>query len=603
MTMQATGLPTLVPFIPDNAPFNDDQRAWLNGFLAGIFSSAQPAIATEAPLSLKIAVLYASQSGTAEGLARKVVKELKSKGHIASLISLEGYTPATLAEERYAILIASTYGDGDAPDAVKPFYEKLCIEHFPRYQDLSYAVLALGDSHYEHFCKFGIDLDNKLDSLGAVRLHDRVDCDIDLDDAFVSWKQGLYSRLESIVSTRPVKNAPSVAIKTAPPVAKPAATDNNASAYTRENPFLAPLVDKHPLTREVSSKLTMHMAFSIADSNLKYEAGDACGVVPQNDHRLVEDIITTLNFSPQAPVQLPKSGATTLVDALINHLQITRLTRKMIEAYATIGNCKPLFGLLIPEQQTHLEKYTYDRGLIDLLHDYPDVLHDPADLVAMLPKLAPRLYSISSSPYAHANEIHTTVAVVRYRSHNRERGGVCSTLLADRTATGERRAIYIQPNKKFRLPQQSDAPIIMIGPGTGIAPFRAFLHQRRALSATGKNWLFFGERSAATDFLYRDELESMLNDKHLTHLDLAFSRDQEHKVYVQDKMLEQAPRFWSWLQDGASIYVCGDAARMAKDVDATLHSIVAKHGNFDAEAATEYVQTLKDDHRYHRDVY
>jgi sulfite reductase (NADPH) flavoprotein alpha-component len=603
MTMQATGLPTLVPFIPDNAPFNDDQRAWLNGFLAGIFSSAQPAIVTEAPLSLKIAVLYASQSGTAEGLARKVAKDLKSKGHIASLISLEGYTPATLAEERYAILIASTYGDGDAPDAVKPFYEKLCIEHFPRYQDLSYAVLALGDSHYEHFCKFGIDLDNKLDSLGAVRLHDRVDCDIDLDDAFVSWKQGLYSRLESIVSTRPVKNAPSAAIKTVPSVTKPATTDNSASAYTRENPFLAPLVDKHPLTREVSSKLTMHMAFSIADSNLKYEAGDACGVVPQNDHRLVEDIITTLNFSPQAPVQLPKSGATTLVDALINHLQITRLTRKMIEAYATIGNCKPLFGLLIPEQQTHLEKYTYDRGLIDLLHDYPDVLHDPADLVAMLPKLAPRLYSISSSPYAHANEIHTTVAVVRYRSHNRERGGVCSTLLADRTATGERRAIYIQPNKKFRLPQQSDAPIIMIGPGTGIAPFRAFLHQRRALSATGKNWLFFGERSAATDFLYRDELESMLNDKHLTHLDLAFSRDQEHKVYVQDKMLEQAPRFWSWLQDGASIYVCGDAARMAKDVDATLHSIVAKHGNFDAEAATEYVQTLKDDHRYHRDVY
>jgi sulfite reductase (NADPH) flavoprotein alpha-component len=603
MTMQTTSLPTLVPYIPDNAPFNDDQRAWLNGFLAGIFSSAQPAVATDTPVSLKIAVLYASQSGTAEGLARKVAKDLKSKGHIASLISLEGYTPAALAEERYAILIASTYGDGDAPDAVKPFYEKLCVEHFPRYQDLSYAVLALGDSHYEHFCKFGIDLDNKLASLGAVRLQDRVDCDVDLDDAFAGWKQGLYSRLESIISTRPAKNAPSASIKTAPPVAKPAATDNSASAYTRENPFFAPLLDKRPLTREISSKLTMHMAFSIADSNLRYEAGDACGVVPQNDQRLVEDILTMLNFSPQAPVQLPRSGTTSLIDALTNHLQITRLTRKMIEAYATIGNCKPLFGLLVPEQQAHLEKYTYDRGLIDLLHDYPGVLHDPADLVAMLPKLAPRLYSISSSPYAHAGEIHTTVAVVRYRSHNRERGGVCSTLLADRTSTGDRRAIYIQPNKKFRLPQQSDAPIIMIGPGTGVAPFRAFLHQRRALSATGKNWLFFGERSAATDFLYREELESMLKDKHLTHLDLAFSRDQEHKVYVQDKMLEQAPRFWSWLQDGASIYVCGDAARMAKDVDATLHTIVAMQGGLDAEAATEYVQTLKDDHRYHRDVY
>jgi sulfite reductase (NADPH) flavoprotein alpha-component len=223
--------------------------------------------------------------------------------------------------------------------------------------------------------------------------------------------------------------------------------------------------------------------------------------------------------------------------------------------------------------------------------------------VAMLPRLAPRLYSISSSPSAHAGQIHTTVAVVRYRSHNRERGGVCSTLLADRTPTGNRLPIYIQPNKKFRLPKQSDAPVIMIGPGTGIAPFRAFLHERRALGSTGRNWLFFGERSAATDFLYRDELEAMQKDKHLTRLDLAFSRDQDHKVYVQDRMLEQAPLFWSWLQDGASIYVCGDASRMAKDVDATLHTIVEQQGHMDPEAAKDFVQTIKDQHRYHRDVY
>jgi sulfite reductase (NADPH) flavoprotein alpha-component len=221
----------------------------------------------------------------------------------------------------------------------------------------------------------------------------------------------------------------------------------------------------------------------------------------------------------------------------------------------------------------------------------------------MLPKLAPRLYSISSSPLAHTGEIHTTVAVVRYRSHNRERGGVCSTLLADRTPAGERLPIYVQPNKKFRLPAQSDAPIIMIGPGTGIAPFRSFLHERRALAATGRNWLFFGERSANTDFLYRDELQSMRSDGHLTRLDLAFSRDQEHKIYVQDKMLEQAPTFWSWLQDGASIYVCGDASRMAKDVDNTIHTIALQQGSMNKEDAAEYVNTLKDQHRYHRDVY
>jgi sulfite reductase (NADPH) flavoprotein alpha-component len=590
-----------VPFIPDNAPFTPDQRGWLNGFLAGLFSVAAvtPAPATVVP-SLKIAVLYASQSGTAENLARKVAKELKLKGHVASLTSLEGYTPAALASERYAVIIASTYGDGEAPDAVKPFYEQLCLEHFPRYGDLQYSVLALGDSHYEHFCKFGIDLDQKLAALGAVRICDRVDCDVDLDDAFAQWQSGLIHRIADIVAVRPPGNSSSVVVST--PASAPAVS-TSAPVHTRTNPFLAPIVDKHPLTHQVSSKQTLHMAFSINDSPVTYEAGDACGIIPQNDPHLVEEILQTLNFSPQVTVQLPHAGATTLLDALRNHLQVTRLTRKMIEAYAIIGQCHTLFGLLVPEQQAHLEKYTCDRGLIDLLHDYPGVLHEPADLVAMLPKLAPRLYSISSSPLAHAGEIHTTVAVVRYRSHNRERGGVCSTLLADRTPTGERLPIYIQPNKKFRLPTQSDAPIIMIGPGTGIAPFRSFLHERRALAAKGRNWLFFGDRSANTDFLYRDELQAMQADGHLTRLDLAFSRDQDHKVYVQDKMLEQAPLFWSWLQDGASIYVCGDASRMAKDVDHTIHAIAQQQGNMNKEAAAEYVTTLKDQHRYHRDVY
>jgi len=604
MTTQIANPPGTVPYIPDNAPFNEEQRAWLNGFLAGIFSVTQAAPA-DPPPSLKIAVLYASQSGTAEGLARKVAKELKSKGHVASLSSLEGYTPAALAEERYAIFIASTYGEGDPPDAAQPFFQKLCVEHLPRYLDLSYSVLALGDSHYEHFCKFGMDLDNKLAALGAVRIYDRVDCDVELDEPFAHWKQGLFAQLESIVAARPARSAPSSSVTGSDPKSAAAAspTGHGCATYSRENPFYAPLVDKRPLTREVSSKQTMHLAFSIADSDLKYEAGDACGVIPQNDHQLVGEIIASLKFSPEAPVQLPKCGKASLSDALTNHLQITRLTRKMIEAYATIGDCQALFDLLVPEQQVQLDKYTWDRGLIDLIHDYPDVLHNPADLVAMLPKLSPRLYSISSSPFAHAGEIHTTVAVVRYRSHDRDRGGVCSTLLADRTITGERRPIYIQPNKRFRLPAAPDTPIVMIGPGTGIAPFRAFLHERRALAATGKNWLFFGERSASTDFLYREELESMLADGHLTRMDTAFSRDQERKIYVQDRMVEQGARLWSWIDGGASIYVCGDASRMAKDVDAALHRIAETQGGMGHNGAQDYMQTMKDEHRYHRDVY
>jgi sulfite reductase (NADPH) flavoprotein alpha-component len=587
-----------VPFIPDNAPFTPEQRSWLNGFLAGLYSQAPAATASPAdpPPSLKIAVLYASQSGTAEGLARKISKELKARGHIPTLSSLESYTPAALMAESYAVLIASTYGEGEAPECARPFYEQLCLQHFPCAQNLNYAVLALGDSSYEHFCKFGADLDNKLASLAGNRICNRIDCDIDLDAVFTQWKSTLLSRLDDIVATRPARS-PLTSIATTLTQTSP------KSAYNRETPYLAPLVDKRPLTCDVSTKLTLHVAFNIADSTISYEAGDACGVVPQNDSRLVEEILHTLNFSGNIPVQLPKSGSTTLYDALLNHFQITRLTRKIVEAYATIGNCQPLFNLLAPEQQSHLDKYAYDRGLIDLLHDFPGILREPADLVAMLPRLSPRVYSISSSPSAHAGEIHTTIAVVRYRSHNRERGGVCSTLLADRTDTGATLPIYIQPNKRFRLPSDSAAPIIMIGPGTGIAPFRSFLHERRALGHTGRNWLFFGERSAATDFLYRDELHAMHTDGHLTRLDLAFSRDQDHKIYVQDRMLEQASTFWQWLQDGASIYVCGDASRMAKDVDATLHTIAEQQGRLSTEAATDYIRQLKDEHRYHRDVY
>jgi sulfite reductase (NADPH) flavoprotein alpha-component len=589
-----------VPLIPDNAPFTPEQRNWLNGFLAGIYSTA-PArtAAADPPPSLKIAVLYASQSGTAEGLARKVAKDLKAKGHVASLHSLEGYTPSALIAERYAIIIASTYGEGEAPDGARPFYEQLCLERFPCCENLSYAVLALGDSNYEHFCKFGVDLDSKLAALAGTRICDRVNCDIDLDEAFAQWKTALYSSIDEIVATRPARTTPSSSITLVSSGPSAAAT----SAHTRDNPYLAPLIDKRALTCDVSSKLTLHLAFNISGSNVTYEAGDACGVIPQNDPRLVEEILNALNFCGSVSVQLPKAGATTLHDALLKHLQITRLTRKMIEAYATIGQCQTLFNLLVPEQQAHLEKYSYDRGLIDLLHDYPGVLRDPADLVAMLPPLTPRLYSISSSPSAHSGEIHTTVAVVRYRSHNRERGGVCSTLLADRTGTGESLPVYIQANKRFRLPSNPGAPIVMIGPGTGIAPFRSFLHERRALNHTGRNWLFFGERSAATDFLYREELESMHKDGHLYRLDLAFSRDQDQKIYVQDRMLEQSSELFRWLEEGASLYVCGDASRMAKDVDATLHTIVQKHRNCAREAAADYVQQLKDEHRYHRDVY
>lgn len=597
-----------VPFIPDNAPFTPEQRAWLNGLLAGLFStSALPSAAPARP-SLRVAVLYASQSGTSEGLARKLAKELKAQGHVAPVSTLVGYTPAALAAEGYALILASTYGDGDAPDGVQPFYEQLCLEHFPRLENLSYAVFALGDRHYEHYCKFGKDLDAKLAALGANPLCSRVDCDVDVDEPFELWKSTLIPRLNEVAvgykngaSSPPSGGSETkrIGVEESSSVVKtmPAAT------FSRDNPLLAPLVDKRDLTHDGSSKSTLHLAFSIEGTGLLYAVGDACGVIPQNDLNLVAEILRTLRFNGNEMVPSGKTGTTTLHDALTHHHQITRLNRKTVKEYATRGKCSRLLDLLRPEQQEQLDRYVYDRGLIDLLIECPGAIEDPVELVAMLPKLTPRLYSISSSPLAHAGQIHTTVAVVRYRAHNRERGGVCSTLFADRATVSDRLPIYIQPNKKFKLPQDPDAPIIMIGPGTGIAPFRGFLHERRALGAKGLNWLFFGERSAATDYLYREELEAMRADGHLTHLDTAFSRDQDDKVYVQDKMLEQAPLFWSWLQDGASVYVCGDASRMAKDVHATLHRIVEKQGGMSAQAAEEYVHSMKDQHRYHRDVY
>jgi sulfite reductase (NADPH) flavoprotein alpha-component len=585
-----------VPYIPDNAPFTPEQRAWLNGMLAGMFSSMPTLATSEAKVSHRIAVLYASQSGTAEGLARKLAKELKAQGHVPAVSTLVGYTPAALAAEKYALLIASTYGEGEAPDGVRPFYEELCLEHFPRYDKLSYAVFALGDRHYEQFCKFGIDLDTKLAALGANRICNRVECDVDVDEPFTQWKASLMPRLQEIGNGhKPIE-----------PALRPASTDQEpppAMVFTRENPVFAPVVDKKRLTHKESSKATLHLAFSIEGTGMTYEAGDACGVIPKNDLNLVAEILQSARFNGNEQVTCGKPETTTLHDALTHHRQITHLNRKILSDYAKLGQCRQLLDLLAPEHQAKLDNYTYDRGLIDLLLEFPGVIDDPADLVAMLPKLTPRLYSISSSPAAHAGEIHTTVAVVRFRAHNRDRGGVCSTLFADRASLSDRLPIYIQPNKKFRLPKDSSAPVIMIGPGTGIAPFRGFLHERRAIGASGRNWLFFGERSASTDFLYREELEAMRVDSHLTRLDTAFSRDQDLKIYVQDRMLEQAPTFWSWLQEGASVYVCGDASRMAKDVHSALKTIVAEQGRMNNDAAEEYVDSLKEQHRYHRDVY
>jgi sulfite reductase (NADPH) flavoprotein alpha-component len=581
-----------VPFIPDDAPFSPEQRSWLNGFLAGVYSTVEAPLAKSLAPSCKIAILFATQSGTSERLAKKLAKELKQQGHAPELASLDTYTTASLAEQSHALVLASTYGEGDPPDGAQAFAESLHLLSSPRLDNLRYSVFALGDTCYEHFCKFGADLDARFYALGGTRLCDRVDSGVDVDLPFEQWKSAVVASLSA---------TPSHSVSAS--LGQPSTAASKPHTHTRDNPYLAEVIDKRPLTHEVSSKLTVHVGISLAGSEVHYEAGDACGVIAQNDPAVVEEILTRTNFSPEEIITLPKLGATTLLEALTHHLQPSRLTRKTVQAYAALGDCRRLEHLLSAEAHKELDAYMYDRGLIDLIEECPGLLTSSAQLIDILPKLSTRLYSISSSPAFHSGELHTTVAVVRYHAHNRDRGGVCSTMLSERTPLGARVPIYIQPNKKFRLPTDPAAPIIMIGPGTGIAPFRSFLHERRALGATGRNWLFFGDRSARTDFLYRDELEAMCHDGHLSRLDTAFSRDQENKVYVQDRMVEYGAEFWKWLNDGASLYVCGDASRMAKDVDAALHRLIEEHGQKDSEAAQEFVQELQEQNRYHRDVY
>lgn len=587
--------PQIAPSIPDNAPFSPEQRAWLNGMLAELFSRPVPA-APAAVESLKIAVYVATQSGTAERLAKKIAKQLKAGGHVPEVISLERATPAAVAEQEFALFVASTYGEGEPPESARIFRDALFADGAPTMRKLRYAVFCLGDRTYEHFCRFGVELDERLKALGAHRIAPRAESDVDVDDPFAAWSKEITPHLRrgDNVLVMPAKDmeSPSAATKS-----------ETQPASTRDNPFLAEVLELRTLTAEGSSKQTVHLSLALEGSDLHYEAGDACGVIAQNDPALVAEVLSLLAFPAGMQVEIAKRGTVPLDEALAHHLQITRLTRKIVQAFAERAQCRKLAALLLPEASVQLEEFLHGRGLVDLLLEYPGAIGTPEDLASLLPRLSPRLYSISSSPAAHGREVHCTVGVVRYRAHGRDRGGVASTMLADRLGTGSRLPIYVQPNKKFRLPADDAQPMVMIGPGTGIAPFRAFLHERRTLGQAGKNWLFFGDRSAATDFLYRDELCAMHVDGHLTRFDTAFSRDQPQKIYVQDRMLEHGNELWRWLEDGAQVYVCGDASRMAKDVDRALHAVVERHGGMHADAAREYVAQLQEEHRYHRDVY
>lgn len=572
--------------IPEDAPFTPEQRAWLGEFLAKLIS-AGPAAEAGGP-AVPVTVLFGSQTGTSEGLAKKLLKTLKKGNFEAEVHDLAGYDISRLPKEKNVLVITSTYGDGEPPDSAAEFHAKLLSEAAPRIDGVSFSVLALGDSSYPDFCKCGIEFDTRFEALGGTRLFKRVDCDVDTDEPFAVWSKGALAALAPAASI--------VASNGAAAAAEPAET-----GYSKKNPFPSPVLKNFNLNAPGAGKETHHIEFSLEGSELEYEVGDALGVYPTNNPSVVDEIIAALPFKA-GTVPTPDGGETTLRDALIHHYDIGTLNKSFIQKWQARSGSPFLRSLVEADDKKAWDDFCWGRDLIDLVVDYPADFSDGEDFVSVLKKLQPRLYSIASSPRAHPGEVHLCVGIVRYGSYGRQRGGVCSTYLSDRIAGGKP-GVFVHANKAFRLPESGDVPVIMVGPGTGIAPFRAFVEDRKATGATGKNWLFFGNPYSKTDFLYEEELTAFLKEGALSRLDLAWSRDQKQKVYVQNLMVEQGAELWKWLEEGAAFYVCGDASRMAKDVDKALHEVIEKHGKKSAEEAAAYVAQLKKDKRYLRDVY
>jgi sulfite reductase (NADPH) flavoprotein alpha-component len=581
---------TALPVIPESAPFTAAQRLWLNGYLAGWLSNStdQPAISSRP--RLRIPVLYASQTGNSAALAADFAAQLTAAGFDSPCHGTEESSALSLSAEKYLLLVSSTWGDGDPPDNAVDFWSGLRSDDHPRLDHLSYAVLALGDTNYLNFCAQGKAFDARLAALGAKPLVPRADCDSDFEESAAAWFREVLGKLGSL--TPDAGSAETAAAKPKP-----------ASGYHKKNPFPARLISNQRLNAADSVRDTRHFEFDLSGAGLDYEVGDVLGVYPKNNPSLVAEMITALGFPADATVPIPGGGESSLSDALLRYYDITSLNHKTLTDWASLAGSPFLNELLSADDPAELESFLHGRERIDLVLYYPAPFAQPADFVALLRPLAPRLYSISSSPRAHPGEVHLTVAKVTYESHGRLREGVCSTCLSDRVAEGETVPIFFQSASHFKLPVDPSKDVIMCGPGTGIAPFRAFLEEREATRAPGRNWLFFGNPHEATDFLYREQLTGLKERGVLTRFDPAWSRDGESKVYVQNKMAAAGAELWQWLSAGAHFYVCGDAKHMAKDVDHVLHSIVAIHGGLGEVGAIEFIKNLSREKRYQRDVY
>ncbi|ENB6391683.1 NADPH-dependent assimilatory sulfite reductase flavoprotein subunit [Salmonella enterica] len=569
-----------------------EQLAWVSGYFWGVLNPRSGAVAvTPAPEGKMpgITLISASQTGNARRVAEALRDDLLAANLNVTLVNAGDYKFKQIASEKLLVIVTSTQGEGEPPEEAVALHKFLFSKKAPKLTDTAFAVFSLGDTSYEFFCQAGKDFDNKLAELGGERLLDRVDADVEYQSAAAQWR----ARMVDVLKSRtPV-------VTSAQPVASGAVNDIHTSPYTKDAPLTATLSVNQKITGRNSEKDVRHIEIDLGDSGLRYQPGDALGVWYQNDPALVKELVELLWLKGDEPVTV--DGKTLpLAEALEWHFELTVNTANIVENYATLTRSESLLPLVGDKAQ--LQHYAATTPIVDMVRFSPAQL-DAQALIDLLRPLTPRLYSIASSQAETENEVHVTVGVVRYDIEGRARAGGASSFLADRVEEEGEVRVFIEHNDNFRLPANPQTPVIMIGPGTGIAPFRAFMQQRAADGAKGKNWLFFGNPHFTEDFLYQVEWQRYVKEGVLSRIDLAWSRDQKQKIYVQDKLREQGAELWRWINDGAHIYVCGDANRMAKDVEQALLEVIAEFGAMDAEAADEFLSELRVERRYQRDVY
>ncbi|MFS9435042.1 NADPH-dependent assimilatory sulfite reductase flavoprotein subunit [Citrobacter sp. C348] len=599
MTTQAP-LSALLPLNPEQlarlqaatTDLSPAQLAWVSGYFWGVLNQQPganaviPAPAAEMP---GITLISASQTGNARRVAEALRDDLIAAKLNVTLINAGDYKFKNIANEKLLVVVASTQGEGEPAEEAVALHKFLFSKKAPKLENTAFAVFGLGDTSYEFFCQSGKNFDSKLAELGGERLLDRVDADVEYQPAAAQWR----ARLVEVLKAR-APAAPSVQV-----AASGAVNDVHTSPYTKEAPLTASLSVNQKITGRDSEKDVRHIEIDLGDSGLRYQPGDALGVWYQNDPALVKEIVELLWLKGDEPVTVD-GKLLPLTDALQWHFELTVNTANIVENYATLTRSETLLPLVGDKAQ--LQHYAATTPIVDMLRFSPAQL-DAEALIALLRPLTPRLYSIASSQAEVESEVHVTVGAVRFDVEGRARAGGASSFLADRVGEEGEVRVFIEHNDNFRLPANPETPVIMIGPGTGIAPFRAFMQQRAADEATGKNWLFFGNPHFTEDFLYQVEWQRYVKEGVLTRIDLAWSRDQKEKVYVQDKLRQQGAELWRWINDGAHIYVCGDANRMAKDVEQALLEVIAEFGAMDTEAADEFLSELRVERRYQRDVY